>query len=36
MKHLEDLRDAGIGCLLMIAGVVILVRTVQWLISLIL
>lgn len=36
MKHLEDLKDAGIGCLLMISGVVLLVQFVQWLISLIL
>ena len=36
MKHWEDLRDAGIGCLLMISGVILLVQLVHWLISLIL
>jgi hypothetical protein len=36
MKHLEDLRDAGIGCLLMLGGVIFLVKIVQFLISLIL
>ena len=36
MKHLDDLRDAGIGCLLMIGGVIFLVKIVQFLISLIL
>jgi hypothetical protein len=36
MKHLEDLRDAGIGCMLMISGVILLVALFEWLISLIL
>ena len=36
MKHLEDLKDAGIGCLLMMCGVCLLVQFVQWLISLVL
>jgi hypothetical protein len=36
MKHLEDLRDAGIGCLLFISGVSLLVVLGKWLISLIL
>ena len=36
MKHLEDLKDVGIGCLLMMCGVVLIVQFVQWLISLIL
>jgi hypothetical protein len=36
MKHWDNLRDAGIGCLLMIGGVIFLVKIVQFLISLIL
>jgi hypothetical protein len=36
MKHLDDLRDAVIGCLLMIGGVILLVKIVQFLISLVL
>jgi hypothetical protein len=36
MKHLEDLRDVGLGCLVYIGGVILLVRLFQWLISLIL
>ena len=36
MKHLDDLKDAGIGCMLMISGVILLVALFEWLISLIL
>jgi len=34
MKHLEDLRDAGIGCIIMVVGVIILVKTIQFIIEL--
>jgi hypothetical protein len=36
MKHLDDLRDAGIGCLFLIGGVFLLLKIVQFLISLVL
>lgn len=36
MKHLDDLRDVGIGCLLMIGGVILLLKIVHLIVSLIL
>jgi hypothetical protein len=36
MKHLDDLRDAGIGCLLMIGGVILLLKIVHFIVELIL
>jgi hypothetical protein len=35
MKHWDDLRDIGLGCLVYFGGVVLLVRLFQWLINLI-
>lgn len=35
MKHLEDLKDVGLGCLLYIGGVVVLVKIIQWLVGMI-
>jgi len=36
MKHLEDLKDFGIGLIIFISGVALLVQFVHWLVSLIL
>ena len=35
MKHLEDLKDAGIGCTLMIGGVIFIIWAVGLLLTLI-